>query len=406
MDKRARLDTVAQDVACVGLNRMILLAAVLLQAAALAATPAEARKDDKTIVVVGQRLTSTERALAECIARNCPPKEEIDASLAHAENQFLAGDYVASRRTLLKARRRNQKYAKDLPVDVADLIRANGRLASLNGQSNSARINSIDSLDVLKSGLGNSDPRVLMQRLLVGDNFAKEIRIYAAVEVYGKVAKQAADAGLKEVEGSALLRTAVLYAALASVNPRYDYQARKAIRRIQDTTDAELAPFREAVVTLERRVKAGNKAHDVEKTELAKTPSAERTDEAVLVYAPPIKLSERSTSGSSVVVMTGDSEPQWIDVAFMVRPDGTVQDIDVVRQSDNVRGQWIKAVEAALSKRLYRPLAMASDKPGLRRIERYSLIYDVVSAKASNIRVRSNVPRIEANDLTVDKPSG
>lgn len=384
---------------------MILLV-VLLQAAAAAATPAQAPDDDKTVVVVGQRLTSTERALAECIARNCPPKEEIDASLAHAENQFLAGDYVESRRTLLKARRRNQKYAKDLPIDVADLIRANGRLASLNGQSNSARINSIDSLDVLKSGLGKSDPRVLMQRLLVGDNFAKERRIYAAVEVYGKVAKQAADAGLKEVEGLALLRTAVLYGALASVEPAYDYQARKAIRRIQDTTDADLALFREAVVTLERRLKAGSKAHDVEKTELAKTPSAQRTDEAVLVYAPPITLPEHSKSGSGVVVMTGDPEPQWIDVAFMVRPDGTVQDIDVVRQSDNVRGRWIEAVEAALTKRLYRPLAMASDKPGLRRIERYSLIYDVASAATSRIRVRSGVPRIEATDLTVDKPSG
>ncbi|MES3043262.1 hypothetical protein O6U13_07075 [Sphingomonas faeni] len=406
MDKRARLDTVAQDVARVGLSRMILLVAVMLQAAAAAATPAEALGNDKTIVVVGQRLTSTERALAECIARNCPPKEEIDASLAHAENQFLAGDYVASRRTLLKARSRNQKYAKDLPVDVADLIRANGRLASLNGQTNSSRINAIDSLDVLKSGLGKSDPRVLMQRLIVGDNFAKERRIYAAVEVYGKVAKQAADAGLKEVEGLALLRTAVLYGALASVEPAYDYQARKAIRRIQDTTDADLAPFREAVVTLERHLQAGNKAHDVEKTELAKTPLAQRTDKAVLVYAPAVTLPERSKSGSGVVLMTGDPEPQWIDVAFMVRPDGTVQDVDVVRQSDNVRGRWIEAVEAALAKRLYRPLAMAADRPGLRRIERYSLIYDVVSAKASNIRVRSNVPRIEATDLTVDKPSG
>lgn len=385
---------------------MILLVAVMLQAAAAAATPAEALGNDKTIVVVGQRLTSTERALAECIARNCPPKEEIDASLAHAENQFLAGDYVASRRTLLKARSRNQKYAKYLPVDVADLIRANGRLASLNGQTNSSRINAIDSLDVLKSGLGKSDPRVLMQRLIVGDNFAKERRIYAAVEVYGKVAKQAADAGLKEVEGLALLRTAVLYGALASVEPAYDYQARKAIRRIQDTTDADLAPFREAVVTLERHLQAGNKAHDVEKTELAKTPLAQRTDKAVLVYAPAVTLPERSKSGSGVVLMTGDPEPQWIDVAFMVRPDGTVQDVDVVRQSDNVRGRWIEAVEAALAKRLYRPLAMAADRPGLRRIERYSLIYDVVSAKASNIRVRSNVPRIEATDLTVDKPSG
>lgn len=384
---------------------MMLLVVALVQtvAAAPAATPPGG---DKTIVVVGQRLSSTERALAECIARGCPPKEEIAVSLAHAENQFLVGNYAASRQTLLQARSRNEKYAKELPVDVANLIRASGRLASLNGLSDSARINSIDSLDVLKDGLDPSDPRVFMQRLLVGDTFAKERRYTAAEEVYGTVAKQAKVAGFKQIEGYALLRSAVLYAALASVDSAYDYQARKAIRRIRDTTDPELAPFREATVTLERRVKAGDKAHDVEKAELAKMPSQQRTNEAVLVYASPIDLPDRSESGSKVVTMTGDPVPQWIDVTFMVRPDGTVQDIDVVRQSENIRGPWLEAVKTSLSKRLYRPLAMAADKPGLRRIERYSLIYDVTYTPGSRIQVRSSEPRIEMTDLTVEPASG
>lgn len=384
---------------------MILVVVALLQAAA-AVPPAQMPGGDTTIVVVGQRLSSTEHALAECIARGCSPKEEIAASLAHAENQFLVGDYAASRQTLLKARSRNEKYAKDIPVDVANLIRASGRLASLNGQSDSSRINSIDSLDVLKGGLDRSDPRVLTQRLLVGDTFAKERRYTAAEDVYSTVAKQAHAANLKQVEGLAMLRTAVLYAALASVDSTYNYQARKAVRNIQETTDPELAPFREATVTLDRRIKAGDKAHDVEKAELAKVPLGQRTDEAILVYAPPIDLPDRSASGSKVVAMSGDPVPQWIDVTFVVRPDGTVQDIDVARQSDNVRGPWVEAVKVSLAKRLYRPLAMAADRPGLRRIERYSLIYDVTYAPASRVQVRSSEPRIEMTDLTVEKPSG
>ena len=384
---------------------MMLLVVALIQAVA-APPPAPPPGDDKTIVVVGQRLSGTERALAQCIARGCPPKEEIAASLAHAENQFLVGDYAASRQTLLKARSRNEKYAKDIPVDVANLIRASGRLASLNGLSDSSRTNSIDSLDVLKGGLDHSDPRVLMERLLVGDTFAKEHRYTAAEEVYATVAKQAGAAGLKQVEGLAMLRTAVLYTALASVDHAYDYQAGKAIRRIRDTTDPELAPFREATVTLERRVKAGDKVHDVEKAELAKVTVWERTNEAVLVYAAPIDLPDRSQSGSKVVAMTGDRVPQWADVTFMVRPDGTVQDIDVLRQSDNVRGAWLESVKTSLTKRLYRPLAMAADKPGLRRIERYSLIYDVTYAAGSRVQVRSSEPRVEMTDLTVETPTG
>ncbi|MBD8618539.1 hypothetical protein IFT67_06355 [Sphingomonas sp. CFBP 13728] len=276
----------------------------------------------------------------------------------------------------------------------------------MNGQSDSSRINSIDSLDVLKGGLDRSDPRVLTQRLLVGDTFAKERRYTAAEDVYSTVAKQAHAAKLKQVEGLAMLRTAVLYAALASVDSTYNYQARKAVRNIQETTDPELAPFREATVTLDRRIKAGDKAHDVEKAELAKVPPGQRTDEAILVYAPPIDLPDRSASGSKVVAMSGDPVPQWIDVTFVVRPDGTVQDIDVARQSDNVRGAWVEAVKVSLAKRLYRPLAMAADRPGLRRIERYSLVYDVTYASASRVQVRSSVPRIEMTDLTVEKPSG
>ena len=150
---------------------MVPLALVLLQAAVsgqVAAPPVppsvplahSVDGEGKTIVVVGRRVEDSARALAACIARQCPPKEEIDASLAHAEDQFLAGDYPEAQRTLAKARGRNMRYKRELPVEVGDLLRASGRMLAVNGQRDAARITAIDSLDALKSGLPSTDRRI------------------------------------------------------------------------------------------------------------------------------------------------------------------------------------------------------------------------------------------------------
>jgi hypothetical protein len=69
---------------------MILLS-LALAATTAAAPPPAARQDQQTIIVTGRSLTDTERALRDCLARKCPPNEDIDASLAHAENLFVAG---------------------------------------------------------------------------------------------------------------------------------------------------------------------------------------------------------------------------------------------------------------------------------------------------------------------------
>ena len=130
---------------------------------------------------------------------------------------------------------------------------------------------------------------------------------------------------------------------------------------------------------------------------------SQRVATAELVYAPPIDLkNSRPPSTSSNVVMHGDATPQWADIAFWVAPDGTVRDIETVRTSPNAGGEWLKLVVEALSKRVYRPLQLASSEPGLRRIERYSLVYDVAAVKGSRIPVRSTISHVETLDLTIE----
>ncbi len=388
---------------------MPMLAIALLQSVAIATPSPEATSnltDDKTIVVIAPRASTTERALADCIARGCSPKDEIAASLAHAESQFLAGDYVASRRTLSKARSRNARYAKTLPVEVSNLVRASGRLASLNGRPDTARITSIDTLDILREGFGAKDERVLMQRLLIGDAMVKALRFDAAREIFNRVAKDAAETGQKVVEGHALLRIAVVYGVLASVDRGYAQRARSAITRITRTDDPVLAPFREAAATLQQRLASGPKALAAAKAGVAILPKGTRSTVATLVYAPPVDLHGAPQSQSTTVALTGDAEPQWIDVAFRITAEGTVRDVDVVRLSTNARGRWLELVEQSIAGRVYRPLAVAADSRGLARVERYSLIYDMTFSKGSRMQVRSSRPRLEVIDLTLDVPPG
>src|SRR5689334_6772385 len=106
--------------------------ALLAAALALAAGGQDRRAGQEVeIVVKGASLNETRKQLDDCLARHCTPGEDIDATLAHAENQFVSGDYQGAQRTLAKGHGRNWRYATTLPVEVADLDRAYGRLTNL-----------------------------------------------------------------------------------------------------------------------------------------------------------------------------------------------------------------------------------------------------------------------------------
>ena len=82
-----------------------MLGPVLLLMAQAASPPAGSQDE---IVVTGRRA---EEALAECLARKCPPAEEIEASLQASVEQFADGRYAHARRTLQTAIRRNRDSA-------------------------------------------------------------------------------------------------------------------------------------------------------------------------------------------------------------------------------------------------------------------------------------------------------
>lgn len=401
--------------------------------AIIAAAPAVAAPDDKstpTVVVTGTRLSETERALKNCVARKCPVEEDVAATLAHAENLFVAGRYGEARNTLLAGRGRTRRFAKTYPVAVSKVTRAIATVSAHLGEPESYQLSTIDTLDVLKAGLPRDDARVLEARVEVATMFGRLGRIEAAEQMFRAVAARAKELDLIRIQGFAELRLAVLYEQLAEGDPGiYAKSARDIIAAIESNPDPRYAVFVKAARILEARKlarKGDVKAFDAV---LADVRAIGATDQPVLVYAPPIEQlrdavrgayqpinnsgpeqSDRFTAGSGVPTLTEYSrlplqlfDDQWVDVGFYVTPDGRTADIGILRTSPKLESEsWVKPIFKSIALRRYLPLKRDASDPGILRIERYTLTSLMEARIGTRIRQRSPEPRLEVLDLSVD----
>ena len=135
---------------------------LLLASAALACSSGVFADD---IVVTGRSLKDTRADLQACIQRHCPPDEDVAASLAHAENLFVAGDYNGAQHTLHASLGRNRKHGKAYPLEVSNLLRANSRVAEHMGEARDYQLSTLDMRDTLKSSFGTNDFRTLVAQI-------------------------------------------------------------------------------------------------------------------------------------------------------------------------------------------------------------------------------------------------
>jgi hypothetical protein len=372
----------------------------MLLLALVTTTPAlaqQAQTEENHIVVTGTPLDDSARKLKDCLARKCAPKEDIDASLAYAENQFIAGEYQSARETLAASHNRNRRFASTYPTEVADLSRAYGRLTNLSGYPEQGRMLQIDSLAALKDGLTSDDARVLFQRLETGDEYVKQGRVDAGMEVYRAVEKQARKTGQYNVLSAALLRPAMVYLSIAKIDVSYAGEARTRIRRVAETTEPQLKEARAAARILSARLAGqGNDLAAFEKAVAGL--DDQRTDRAVLLYSATMDMqpAEGYRTGNY------NAGPQWMDVRYRVDLEGRVQDVEVLRTSDNAQGYWKDIALNSVAKRRYMPLALPNKANGLVRVERFSFIHDATDRTGSRMAERGNTGRIQSMDITVE----
>ncbi|MES2339509.1 MAG: hypothetical protein V4537_15565 [Pseudomonadota bacterium] len=383
----------------------------LLAASAAAAVPQQApvpADDPKPIIVTAKRLDATEKALKDCIARGCPPDQEIDAALAHAENLFVYGEYFDARRTLMTTIGHVDKRAKDYPEAVGDIWRAQSRIAAHMGEREDTRMSQFKSLDALRSGMDNSDSRVFGQRIAVADTLAREGRVDLATNAFRDIASDARKKNQPLAQGTALLRVALIQASLYEMQPvAFGRELNRAIDALLATTDPVPAVYRDAARLLRARlaIKPGDTAAIDRLVADYAPPGANRP---ILLYQPPLpdeQPAPRTLDGRPGQARANASfEGQWADVAFRIRPDGRVEDVDVARESKALDRSWIEPMLASIAGRRYAPMTLRPGNPSLRRVERYTLTAYWEVPTATRLRQRG-YPRIEMLDLSNDVAS-
>ncbi|WP_432767814.1 MAG: hypothetical protein HEQ22_10270 [Sphingopyxis sp.] len=385
---------------------------ILLLAAALAGPVAAAQTNgDPEIVVTGRSLKDTGDALAACLARNCPPDQDVAASLAHAENQLLQGDYKDSRTTLLKSIGRNRKHGDRFPVEVSDLFRANSRVAEHVGEAKNFQLSVLDMRNTLKAGLGEKDPRVMVAQIEVGDSRAKLGFPDEAERIYQDVEKEAIANGQNRVAMFARVRQALLVQTRAEAS-NLDSDHKEA-RQLLDDIIANPLPGTEEFAMAAQVMRARNdrKKGDASSTEAILREFAARggTNRPVLLFSEPIRRIDMSEdfgnnqpAANTLSRLTAlNNVAKWADVGFWIGADGHVDDIEILR-GEGTR-QWLKPVTEQIKGRVYAPLRRTDNDatPGFYMIERYTLTARWTDdATGTNMRRREATPRIERLDIT------
>jgi hypothetical protein len=379
---------------------------VLLAALAFAGAdaPPPEPQGEQTIVVTGRSIQDTERALRECLARKCPPNEDINATLAHAENLFVAGKYGDARRTTLASIGRNHRFRKTYPIDVSDLYRANSRIAAHLGEGKDFELSTTEMHRTLSDAFPKTDWRVIDADLEWADMYAAFGRIERARQVLKQAEAKAEAANRPDLAGIARVREAWLFQISGDT-----WLARQALEKLAaDSTPTGKLQRVSARVLLARLDRKEGKLDS--SSALIEEMRSLHTRQPILLFAPKVDLSPRldegddasGGSGSTTRLMATDNfDDRWIDVGFWITPEGKVRETEVLRSRGPLN--WTKQLLSSISGRVYSP---TDDPGGTYRIERYSYTSRYMDVTGTRLRQRSPNARIEYVDLTPDQPAG
>jgi len=371
----------------------------LLALASPAAAQSEPEERGQTIIVTGTPLSQTERALRDCIARRCPPDQDVAASLAHAENQFVAGDYEAARRTTKASLGRNNRHAENYPVPVSNLWRAGSRIAIHLGEGHDYEQSTWGIKRALKAGLPRNDIRLVGADLEVAGMHASLGRTESARNIYQEVVDDSLALNRPDLAAIARLRLAWLHQMEGDSQLTRRKLEAIAADRSPETRAARLT----ALVLLARLDRQAGKlaSSDALITELRST----GFPKPVLLFAPEIKMNHRVVGeegemGSTTRLMaTQNFDDRWVDIGFWVTPDGHVSDAEILRSHGPT--YWAKPLMTSIAGRLYSPTG-GSEADGNYRVERYSFTSLWEDRTGTRLRQRGANARIEYLDLTAE----
>lgn len=409
---------------------------VALSASAIANQP---QPQTKTIVVVGERIDDAAANLRACLARQCKPDEDIDATLALAETQLLAGKYRDARTTLLASLKRNKEFGRAYPIPVSDLYRANGKVAAHLGFDQDYYRSTFGIYSTLKHGLPSDDTRKYMAMIEVAEMMYRTRGHTRARYYYERIADQARREGRDDIAAIAELRSAIRH-----LPPGSEMQM-AAVRKVAGLQgDKMRAPVLEANLALARMAyQKGDEAAaqaivaDIAKLNIRRPiliyqPSyamvareldsgsefnfplegppavgGEPAGGGIPAAAPPGKdgaVARGASITNSLAVMqwstlkrmAGNFDDMWADVSFSITPEGRVSDVKILRSKGNL--SWTKPLLISINGRRYTP--GKPNDPSSVRTERYTYTSGYEVQSGTRTPLHSPKARVEMIDLS------
>jgi hypothetical protein len=383
---------------------MSILSIAFAATAALQTPPASAPPNAPgTIIVTGRRVPDYRAALAACLARHCPPNEDIDATTALAESLYIAGQYHEARTALRQSLSRNRREARNYPEPVSDLYRANARVARVLGLDRDAEVSTREILSALQAGIPVEDHRHFTARFEIVQQMTAFGQYEQAERGLRDIAMRAGVAGRDDVVAMAELRllwldqlqgprggppSSRLLAMARSPDPRRAIGARMLLVRIYsergDTAAADRLIAELGRSSLRRQL-------------LFNPPYELGQHQDVEGRRDRIQAIEQGSLFTSNMAdrMVDVFEDRWIDVGFWIRPDGRVEELEIVRRRNGI--DWAEPLLQSIRGRRYAP----SDGNSSYRLERYTYTSGFDDQGTSTrTATRSPRARVEYFDLS------
>jgi hypothetical protein len=398
------------------MRHALFLALLTALPATAAAQQRETSPQGQSIVVTGVRIQDLRDRLAACIARHCPPNEDIDVTLALAEALFFEGEYHDARTAVRASLGRNRRQARNFPEPVSDLYRVNARVARTLGLDRDAMYSTYEILRALQAGLPVEDYRHFTARLEIVQSLVAFGQYPEANRQLRQVAERAAAVGRDDIAAIAELRL-IWIAYLQAPHSGAPVRELVAMSRSPDQRRATGARMILVRIYSERR-----------EAQLANAVMAELgrgSQRRQLLFSPPYELRQReergraddrramavegtvalegpnrATSSHTALViannadrMTGNFDDKWIDVSFRIRPDGRVEDLEIARQSADPH--WADPLLASIRGRRY-----SAGDGATYRLECYTYTSGFEhNTTGTHIAARSARARVEYFDL-------
>jgi tetratricopeptide (TPR) repeat protein len=356
------------------------------------------------IVVTGERLVEEQ---AKCARGECTPLRDARATIALAEQRFRSGEYVHAKGLLAAAISRNKDKGADAPRAVAAIYEAMATVSLHEGDQDDYRRAVAGQDKTLRDNLPADDVAVQASATALGDMWIKLGRYRQAESTFRGIEEQALAEGQAYPAMMAGMKRVWLAGALGKMR-----EARAMLDALEQRQIAQEPGFRTAlrVVRLRLAVRAGDEA---EITRLAGTIAADKDTPPILIWQPPYPsdaIAEANNNarafgwGDVLPVRSSDvASIQWVDVGFWVRPDGRIEEAEILRGSRSPA--WAPAILKQVEGRRYVAKANLGEEgaPGSYRIERVTRKNRYETPLGSNIRRRISAASFEVLDLTASE---